>query len=166
MLPNEKITPRSRLGFIELGYLGSRIARRLVGAGLPVIVYDRDHEKAAELAALGAKVERDPGELASKDFLFDTLAKTAVVAPAHIGKLATAKKRECAPQFSVRLMHKNFGLVLAAAAHAGRSMPATEAAAAISAEGAASESAEDFSVVILWMERLAEPEEVLPPKAP
>ena len=27
MLPNEKITVRSRLGFIGLGYLGSRIAR-------------------------------------------------------------------------------------------------------------------------------------------
>jgi hypothetical protein len=35
MLPDEKITLRSRLGFIRLGYLGSRIARRLVAAGFP-----------------------------------------------------------------------------------------------------------------------------------
>ena len=42
MLANEKITLRNRLGFIGLGYLGSRIARRLVAAGFPMIVYDRD----------------------------------------------------------------------------------------------------------------------------
>ena len=30
MLPDEKITLRSRLGFIGLGHLGARIARRLV----------------------------------------------------------------------------------------------------------------------------------------
>ncbi|PYU21466.1 MAG: hypothetical protein DMG30_17590 [Acidobacteria bacterium] len=65
MLPDEKITLRSRLGFIGLGYLGSRIARRLVATGFPVIVYDRDHTKAAELSALGARVAPDPGELAS-----------------------------------------------------------------------------------------------------
>jgi len=291
MLANEKITLRNRLGFIGLGYLGSRIARRLVAAGFPMTVYDRDHAKAAELSALGAKVARDPKELASevdvilssladdsvveavylgtgnvlrsarpgtriielstispetsrelhraarqlnltlldvaisgstrsaeagtltlfgggdpeifesaeaifaaiakqwfymgqggsgvsmklvvntllgvgmqavaealalgltldlpRDLLFDTLAKTAVVAPAHVGKLATAKKRHYAPQFPVRLMHKDFGLVLAAAAHAGLPMPTTEAAAAITnAAAAASETEEDFSVVI------------------
>jgi 3-hydroxyisobutyrate dehydrogenase-like beta-hydroxyacid dehydrogenase len=306
MLPNEKITLRSRLGFIGLGYLGSRMARRLVAAGFPVIVYDRDHAKAAELSALGAGVARDPGELASKanvilssladdsaveavylrtgnvlrsakpgtriielstispetsrrlhraaqqldvssldvavsgstpsaeagtltlfggereifesceaifaaiakqwfymgpggsgvamklvvntllgvgmqavaeavalgltldlprDLLFDTLAKTAVVAPAHVGKLATAKKHDYAPQFPVRLMAKDFGLVLRAAAHAGLSMPATEAAAEINSAEAAFEIEEDFSVVIRRMERLAKGEEVLPPNA-
>ena len=35
---NEEITSRTRLGFIELGYLGSRNARRTVAAGFPVIV--------------------------------------------------------------------------------------------------------------------------------
>ncbi len=33
MLPDEKLTFRSRLGFIGLGHLGSPIARRLVAAG-------------------------------------------------------------------------------------------------------------------------------------
>jgi 3-hydroxyisobutyrate dehydrogenase-like beta-hydroxyacid dehydrogenase len=42
------VTLRSRLGFIGLGYLGSRIARRLVTAGFPTIVYDLDVTKAAE----------------------------------------------------------------------------------------------------------------------
>jgi 3-hydroxyisobutyrate dehydrogenase-like beta-hydroxyacid dehydrogenase len=298
MVANEKITLRSRLGFIGLGYLGSRIARRLVAAGFPMIAYDRNHAKAAELSALGVPIAPDPKDLASevdvilssltddsaveavylgtgnvlrsarpgtriielstispetsrelhraarqrdltsldvaisgstssaeagkltlfgggdpeifesseaifaaiakqyfymgpggcgvsmklvvntllgvgmqaiaealalgltldlpRDLLFKTLAKTTVVAPAHIGKLATAEKRDYAPQFPIRLMHKDFGLVLSAAAQAGLSMPTTEAAAAINAAGAASESEEDFSAVIRWMERLAE----------
>jgi 3-hydroxyisobutyrate dehydrogenase-like beta-hydroxyacid dehydrogenase len=53
-------------------------------------------------------------------------------------------------------MHKDFGLVLAAAAHAGLSMPTTEAAARINAAEFEFESEEDFSVVIRRMERLAE----------
>ena len=60
MLASEKITIRNRLGFIGLGYLGSRMARRLVAAGFPMIVYDRDDAKTAELSALGAKVARIP----------------------------------------------------------------------------------------------------------
>jgi 3-hydroxyisobutyrate dehydrogenase-like beta-hydroxyacid dehydrogenase len=304
MLPNEshneKITLRSRLGFIGLGYLGSRMARRLIAAGFPMVVYDLDRTKTAEIAALGAKVARNPGELASevdvvlssfpddltveavylgtgdvlrrakprtriielstispetsrrlyqaarrvdisaldvavsgstpsaatgtltlfgggdsevfqavepilsaiasqwfymgpsgsgvamklvvntllgvgmqalaeavalgstlglpRDLLFDTLAKTAVVAPAHAGKLATAKKDDYAPQFPVRLMHKDFGLVLAAAAQSGFSMPVTEAAAAINSEEAATGVEEDFSAVIRRMERSVEVE--------
>src|SRR5216684_6536679 len=307
MLPNEKITSGSRLGFIGLGYLGSRIARRLVTAGFPMVVYDRDRTKATGLAALGAEVAKDPGTLASevdvvlsclldgaavetvylgkgdvlrnarpgtriielstiapgtsrqlylaarqfgisvldvavsgstpaaeagaitlfgggdrevfevarpifsaiarqwfymgpsgsgvamklvvntllgvgmqavaeavalgsrlnlpRDLLFDTLAKTAVVAPAHTGKLVTAKNHDYSPQFPVRLMHKDFGLVLAAAAQFGLSMPATEAAAAINSEEAASGNEEDFSAVIRWMEQLAEVENVVPPAA-
>ena len=53
MLANEKITLRNRLGFIGLGYLGSRIARRLVAAGFPMIVYDRDRKNAAEPCSPG-----------------------------------------------------------------------------------------------------------------
>ena len=307
MLPDEKITSGSRLGFIGLGHLGSPIARRLAAAGFPMVVYDRDRTKAAALAALGAEVAKDPGRLAGavdvvlsclvddaavetvylgtgnvlrnarpgtriidlstiapptsrqlcqaarefgismldvavsgstpsaeagaltlfgggdrkvfeatepifaaiarqwfymgpsgsgvamklvvntllgvgmqavaeavalgsrlglpRDLLFDTLAKTAVVAPAHTGKLATAKKHDYAPQFPVRLMRKDFGLVLDAAAQFGLSMPATEAAAAINAEEAASGNEEDFSAVIRLMEQEAGVENVVPPAA-
>lgn len=305
MLPNERFTLRSRLGFIGLGYLGSRIARRLVAAGFPVVVYDLEYRNAMELAHAGAEIARTPAELARevdvvlsclpdelavetaylgpgnvlgsarkgtriielstispeasrrlwqaarkndisvldvavsgstlsaeagaltlfgggdrtvfeaselifaaiakqwfymgssgsgeamklvvntllgvgmqaiaeavalglslnlpRDLLLDTLAKTAVVAPAHAGKLASAKKDDYAPQFRVRLMHKDFGLVLAAAARSGLSMPATEAAAAINAAEAASGGEEDFSAVIRRMEHGAVAESVLPP---
>jgi len=307
MRPNEKITLRSRLGFIGLGHLGSRIARRLVTAGFPVVVYDLDHRNAMELGHAGAEVARHPEELAKevdvvlsclpdelaveavylkagnvlrnartgtriiemstispeasrkifraaqklnismldvavsgstpsaeagkltlfgggdrkvfeaaemifaaiasqwfymgsngsgvamklvvntllgvgmqaiaeavalgvsldlpRDLLLDTLGKTAVVAPAHIGKIANARKDDYAPQFPVRLMHKDFGLVLAAAAQSGLSMPTTEAAAAINAAEAASGGDEDFSAVIRRMEHGAVAESVLPPVA-
>jgi 3-hydroxyisobutyrate dehydrogenase-like beta-hydroxyacid dehydrogenase len=307
MLANEKVTVHTRLGFIGLGYMGSRIARRLLTAGFPLLVYNRDRRKSAEFADLGAAVAQHPGELASgvdvvlscladgaavgavylgagnvlrcarpgtriielstispetsrkvhraaqqsdisaldvaisgstlaaeagaltlfgggecevfqsagpifaaiakqwfymgpsgsgvamklvvnallgvgmqaiaeavalgtrldlpRDLLLDTLANTAVVAPAHLGKLATAKVQNYSPQFPVRLMHKDFGLILAAAAQCGVSMPATEAAAAINSEEAGSGIEEDFSAVVRRMEQEAGVENALPPAA-
>jgi 3-hydroxyisobutyrate dehydrogenase len=87
-----------------------------------------------------------------RDLLFDTLAKTAVVAPAHAGKLVSAKRNDYTPKFPVRLMRKDFGLILTEAAELGISMPATEAAAAINSEEAASGGEEDFSAVVRRME--------------
>jgi len=307
MLANEKITIRSRLGFIGLGHLGSPIARRLLAAGFPLLVYNRDRTKAVELADLGAEVAQNPGELArevdvvlscladwpaveavylgkgnvlrnarpgtriielstispetsrqlhrsarqfdlaaldvavsgstptaqagaltlfgggerevfesaesifaaiakqwfymgpggrgvamklvvntllgvgmqaiaeavalgaglglQRDLLFDALAKTAVVAPAHTGKLATAKGHDYAPQFPLRLMRKDFGLILDAAAQVPLAMPATQAAAVINAAEASSRREEDFSAVIRQMEQKAGVENVLPPAA-
>jgi 3-hydroxyisobutyrate dehydrogenase-like beta-hydroxyacid dehydrogenase len=290
-----EITSSTRLGFIGLGYLGSRITRRLIAAGFPLTVYDRDQAKAAQFLAVGAKVAAAPAELAGdvdvvlscprddtavedvyfgtgkvlgaagpnttilefstvspgtarrlhgagaklgisvldvaisgstvaaesgtltlfgggdaevfkaaqpifraiaaqwfhmgpsgsgeamklvvntllglgmqaiaeavalgegldlpRDLLFDTLARTAVVAPAHAGKLTRAKRNDYTPQFPIRLMHKDFGLILNEAERAGLSMPATVAAAEISADEAASGGEEDFSAVIRRMER-------------
>lgn len=307
MLANENITVRSRLGFIGLGNLGSRIARRLLTAGFPMVVYDLDDTRALGFSELGADVARDSGRLARevdvllsclpdertvedvylgkgnvlrnaragtriielstispetsrqlhrsvrqfdlaaldvavsgsttaaeagaltlfgggerqvfesaesifsaiakqwfymgpagsgvamklvvntllgvgmqaiaealalgagldlpRDLLFDTLAKTAVVAPAHAGKLATAKEHDYAQQFPLRLMRKDFGLILAAAEHLGLPMPATEAAAAINAKEAAPGSEEDFSAIIRRMEQAADARRVLPPAA-
>src|SRR5579862_6379719 len=297
MLPNEQITLHTRLGFIGLGYLGSRIARRLITAGFPMVVYDLDPKKASELSALGAKVAPHPGKLTSevdvvlsclpdehavqdaylgtgnvlgsakpgsriielstisvdasrqlhraasqfevsaldvtvsgstsaaeagaltlfgggdrgvfeaadaifsaiakqwfymgpsgsgvamklvvnallgvgmqavaeavalgsrlelpRDLLVDTLAKTAVVAPAHLGKLATAKKNDYTAQFPLRLMQKDFGLILSKAAELGVPMPATEAAAESNTSEAARGDEEDFSAVIRLMEPAA-----------
>jgi 3-hydroxyisobutyrate dehydrogenase-like beta-hydroxyacid dehydrogenase len=302
-----KVTSKSRLGFIGLGYLGSRVARRLAAAGFPMVVYDRDREKTKELAALGATVAPNPATLAEeadvvlsclpsdaavkavylgtgkvlesarpgtrivelstiapqtsrlvhdaaakfdismldvaisgstpsaeagtltlfgggerkvfesvqrifapiasqwfymgpsgagvtmklvvntllglgmqsiaeavalgsglglpRDLLLDTLAKTAVVAPAHAGKLATAKRNDYAPQFPIRLMYKDFGLVLTAAAQCGLSMPATEAAATVNSAEAESGGEEDFSAVVRRMEQQVGLEHALPPVA-
>jgi len=295
MSPNEKITSSTRLGFIGIGYLGSRIARRLIAAGFPVSVYDRNQAKAAQLSTVGANVAADLAKLAGdvdivlsclrddaavedvyfgtgkvletatrlttiielstvapatarrlhdagaklgisvldvaisgstvaaesgtltlfgggdahvfamaepifraiaaqwfhmgpsgsgdamklvvntllglgmqaiaeaialgegldlpRDLLFDTLAKTAVVAPAHAGKLASGKRSDYTPQFPIRLMRKDFGLILNEAERVGLAMPTTRAAAAINAEEAASGGEEDFSAVIRRMEQ-------------
>ena len=52
------------------------VVNTLWGVGMQVV---------AEAVALGSTLDLP------RDLLFDTLAKTAVVAPAHIGKLASAK---------------------------------------------------------------------------
>jgi 3-hydroxyisobutyrate dehydrogenase len=291
---NKQVTSSTRLGFIGLGNLGSRIAGRLMKAGFPMTVFDRDHDKAKELESLGAVIAPDLRELAERvdvvlscvsdraavesvylgpkgvlssarpgtviiemstvapetsqmlsesahqfgisvldvpvsgstpaaeagaltlfgggnpqtfedaspifaaiakqwfymgrsgsgaamklvvntllglgmqavaeavalgqklglprETLFETLAKTAVVAPALAGKLGSARQNDYAPQFPVRLMSKDFGLILAAAAQLDVSMPATERAAAVSSAEAATGGEEDFSAVIRRME--------------
>jgi len=74
------------LGFIGLGYLSSRIARRLAVAGFPVVVYDRDGEKAKELAALGATVAPDPETLAEEaDVVLSCLPSDAAVEAIYLG---------------------------------------------------------------------------------
>jgi 3-hydroxyisobutyrate dehydrogenase-like beta-hydroxyacid dehydrogenase len=86
MLADQKITFHTRLGFIGLGYLGSRIARRLATAGFPMVVYDLDHAKAMELGALGAQVARHPGELASGvDVVLSSLPDDRAVQAVYLG---------------------------------------------------------------------------------
>jgi 2-hydroxy-3-oxopropionate reductase len=82
------------LGFIGLGYLGSRIARRLVAAGFPIVVHDRDREKTKELAALGATVAPNPETLAEDvDVVLSCLPDDASVEAVY---LSTGKVLESA----------------------------------------------------------------------
>lgn len=297
MQHTETISPRTRLGFIGLGYLGSRIARRLAAAGFPLTVYDLDRAKAAPFSAIGAHAATSAAELARgvevilsclstdaavdetylgagkvldnakyrgiviemstiapetsrrlhraaqklgisvldvaisgstsaaeagrltlfgggdranfeaarrifgaiatqwfymgpggsgvamklvvntllglgmeaiaealalgsglglpREQLFDTLSQTAVVAPAHAGKIVSARRRDYTPQFPLRLMRKDFGLILSEAARARVSMPATQAAAANFDQIAADHDI-DFSIVVRRMEELAQ----------
>jgi 3-hydroxyisobutyrate dehydrogenase-like beta-hydroxyacid dehydrogenase len=126
-----------------MGPSGSGVAMKLVVNGLLGV----GMQAIAEAAALGTRLGLP------RDLLLDTLAKTAVVAPAHVGKLATAKKNDFTPQFPIRLMHKDFGLILTVAAPHGLSMPVTEAAAAVNSAEADSGIEEDFSAVIRRMEQ-------------
>ncbi len=125
-----------------MGPSGSGVAMKLVvntllGLGMQAI---------AEALALGSLLDLP------HDLLYSTLAKTALVAPALVGKLATAVRRDYTPQFPVRLMRKDFGLILEAARKSGLSLPATESAAAVNAAEAANGHEEDFSAVIRLME--------------
>jgi 3-hydroxyisobutyrate dehydrogenase-like beta-hydroxyacid dehydrogenase len=48
------------LGFVGLGAMGSRLARRLMAAGHQVVGYNRTPEKARDLVAAGLRLEKSP----------------------------------------------------------------------------------------------------------
>ena len=131
--------------YFYLGPSGSGATTKLVvntllGIGMQAI---------AEAVALGEKAGLD------RNRLLDVLSQTAVVAPAHVGKLQRAMKRDYSPQFPIRLMNKDFGLILDLAATVGAQMPATGAAFEINARQSDEEAEQDFSAVILQMEKRA-----------
>jgi 3-hydroxyisobutyrate dehydrogenase-like beta-hydroxyacid dehydrogenase len=138
-----------------MGPSGSGVAMKLIvntllGVGMQAV---------AEAVTLGAALGLP------RDLLLDTLAKTAVVSPVQAGKLASAKRHDYTPQFPIRLMHKDFGLALAAATRLGISLPATEAAAGVNAAEAANDGEEDFSAVVRRMEQEVAAVSSLPPAA-
>lgn len=101
----------------------------------------------AEAVALGEKAGLD------RNRLLDVLSETAVVAPAHAGKLERAVKGDYSPQFPIRLMNKDFGLILSLATAVGVRMPATRAAFEVNARQLELGPEQDFSSVILQMEK-------------
>ena len=135
-------TPIAKQWFY-MGASGSGVAMKLVvntllGVGMQAI---------AEAIALGRALGLE------RDCLFETLAKTAVVAPAHLGKLVKAKTNDYAPQFPIRLMHKDFSLIESKAESLGVTMPATFEAAKVNAAAASADPQEDFSAVIRIVEQ-------------
>jgi 3-hydroxyisobutyrate dehydrogenase-like beta-hydroxyacid dehydrogenase len=116
------------------------VANTLLGVGMQAI---------AESVALGQKEGLD------RHRLLDVLSHTAVVAPAHLGKLSRADRGDYSPQFAIRLMNKDFGLVLETAAAARVPMPATAAAFQMNVAEFSESKEEDFSAVIALMEKLA-----------
>src|SRR5260221_499181 len=131
--------------YFYLGTSGSGATMKLVvntllGIGMQAI---------AEAVALGEKAGLD------RNRLLDVLSQTAVVAPAHMGKLERAMKSDYSPQFPIRLMNKDFGLILELAATLGAQMPAAGAAFEINARQSDEGAEQDFSAVILQMEKRA-----------
>src|SRR5436189_3201851 len=107
----------------------------------------------AEAIALGVKAG-----LPRERFL-QVLGETAVGSPSQKSKLENARKDEYPAAFALRLMFKDFGLIVGTAMELSVPMPATAAAvqvaAAEQARQLAAHSDEDFSVVVRAMERLA-----------
>jgi 3-hydroxyisobutyrate dehydrogenase len=86
MTPFQKITRNHRLGFIGLGHLGSPMARRLLSAGFPMVVYNRDGNKTKAFSKLGAEAACDPGKLAAEvDVVLSCLADGAAVEAVYLG---------------------------------------------------------------------------------
>jgi 3-hydroxyisobutyrate dehydrogenase-like beta-hydroxyacid dehydrogenase len=131
--------------YFLLGGPGSGTAMKLVvntllGVGMQAI---------AEAVVLGEKVGLD------RDRLLEVLSQTAVIAPAHMGKLARAAINDYSPQFPLRLMNKDFQLILKAAAQEHLPMPATDAAFRVNSDELAHNDEQDFSAVLRRMETVA-----------
>jgi 3-hydroxyisobutyrate dehydrogenase-like beta-hydroxyacid dehydrogenase len=131
--------------YFLLGGPGSGTAMKLVvntllGVGMQAI---------AEAVVLGENAGLD------RERLLAVLSKTAVVAPAHLGKLARAAAHDYSEQFPLRLMNKDFQLILDAAAQENVSMPVTEAAFHVNSDELERNSGEDFSAVLKRMEEIA-----------
>ena len=73
------------LGFIGLGAMGSRMARRLLDAGHAVVGYNRTVAKAAPLVAAGMKLASSPRQVAeAAEVIFSMVSNTeALEAVAH-----------------------------------------------------------------------------------
>jgi len=128
--------------YFLLGGPGSGTAMKLVvntllGVGMQAI---------AEAVVLGERAGLERGRL------LEVLSKTAVVAPAHVGKLARIAINDYSPQFPLRLMNKDFELILNEAAKEQLRMPATEAAFYVNSEELSGGDEEDFSAVLRRME--------------
>jgi 3-hydroxyisobutyrate dehydrogenase-like beta-hydroxyacid dehydrogenase len=132
-----------------MGASGSGVAMKLVvntllGVGM---------EAMAEALALGRALG-----LARRP-LFETLAKTAVVVPALLAKLASAQESDYCPQFPARLMNKDFLLITSKATSLGVAMPATvEATKIMAAEVSRHPCEEDFSAVVRALEQMVSTE--------
>jgi len=116
------------------------VVNTLLGVGMQAI---------AEAVVLGESIGLD------RERLLRVLSETAVIAPAHLGKLASTKVNDYRPQFPLRLMNKDFELILRAAAKGHVRMPATEAAFYVNSEELAGGEEEDFSAVLRRMDEVA-----------
>jgi 3-hydroxyisobutyrate dehydrogenase len=128
------------LGDSGAGTAMKLVVNTLLGVGMQAI---------AEAVVLGEKAGLD------RERLLEVLSKTAVIAPAHLGKLARAAVNDYSPQFPLRLMNKDFQLILKAAAKEHVSMPATQAAFDVNSEELAGADEKDFSSVLRRMEEVA-----------
>lgn len=122
--------------FIGPGSSGVRmklVVNLLLGIGMQAI---------AEAVSLGEKLEID------EKVLFDVLSKTAVIAPAFLGKFSKIANGDYAPEFPLRLMSKDLNLVLEAAGSLRADLPAVAAAQQSYAAFASSDGDLDVSAIV------------------
>jgi 3-hydroxyisobutyrate dehydrogenase-like beta-hydroxyacid dehydrogenase len=116
------------------------VVNALLGVGMQAI---------AEAVVFGEKAGLD------RQRLLDVLSKTALIAPAHLGKLTKAKEYDYRPEFAIGLMNKDFRLILETALAVRAPMPTTAAAFPINNAEFAGHPDYDFCAVIDRMEELA-----------
>ncbi len=135
------------MGQIGMGAMTKLVVNTLLGVGLQAL---------AEALALGEKAGLDKGHL------LDVLEETLVLSPKQKAKLGNAQRGEYPVSFALRLMHKDFGLILRLAQELVVPMPATAAAQQVCAMEQAKGIEEDYSATIRLMEELAAVREAEP----
>jgi 3-hydroxyisobutyrate dehydrogenase-like beta-hydroxyacid dehydrogenase len=82
----DPISNSARLGFIGIGNMGSRIARRLMDHGYTLMVYDSDYDKVSALETHGAEVATSVADLARKsDVVLSCLTNDDAVRNVYLG---------------------------------------------------------------------------------
>jgi 3-hydroxyisobutyrate dehydrogenase len=84
-----------------------------------------DMQGIAEAVSLGEHLQID------RNVLLDVLPKTAVIAPAFVGKFHKILTGDYSPEFPLRLMSKDMDLVMAAAKASGADLPAAAVAQSV-----------------------------------
>jgi 3-hydroxyisobutyrate dehydrogenase len=132
------------MGPTGAGAMMKLCANTLLGVGMQAL---------AEAVAFGLR-----GGL-ERDRLLEVIGNTAVVSRSQISKLKNVSSGAYPPEFPLRLMSKDFGLIADTATHLAATMPSTAAAQQMCAMEFARQSAagreEDFSSIIRAMERIA-----------
>ena len=73
---NSLTNENTRLGFIGIGNMGSRMAKRLLDHGYQLVAYNRSREAPEALVKYGARVADSIAELASKaDVILSSLSR-------------------------------------------------------------------------------------------
>ncbi len=76
----------SKIGFIGLGQMGSRMCKRLLFAGHSVSTYDLSRERVEQMGTLGAAMAANPKEASAEaEFIFLSLPDSAAVESAVLG---------------------------------------------------------------------------------
>jgi 3-hydroxyisobutyrate dehydrogenase-like beta-hydroxyacid dehydrogenase len=128
------------MGGNGMGATMKLVVNALLGASLQAL---------AEAIVLGERAGLE------KSRLLEVLGQTAVVAPSHRLKLENVGREEYPVAFSLQLMHKDFGLIMALAHQLAVAMPATAVADQMCAAEVARGRQEDMSATIELMEELA-----------
>jgi 3-hydroxyisobutyrate dehydrogenase-like beta-hydroxyacid dehydrogenase len=100
-----------------------------------------DMEAIAEAVSLGEHLHID------RNVLLDVLSRTAVVAPAFVGKFRKIKDGDYSPEFPLRLMSKDMDLVMDAAKASGADLPAAAVAQSVFASNVAASGDLDLSAI-------------------
>ena len=100
-----------------------------------------DMQAVAEAVALGEHLQID------RKVLLDVLSKTAVVAPAMLGKIRKIKDNDYSPEFPLRLMSKDMDLVMNAAKTSGASLPAASVAQSVLASSVPASGELDLAAI-------------------